>query len=93
MEGPSKSSNLVDRDVDVVEYISTVREEVHPFPRLVSGIGGPLVEETPKTKREKCRRDEDRRVYEELSRFYALPEKDGVKLMWERPSLPRFSQC
>lgn len=52
-------------------------------------MGGPLVGETEKTKREKRRRDEDRRLYEELSRFYSLPEKDGVKVMWERPSLLR----
>ena len=75
-------------NVDVAEYIPTVRMAVYQNPRLATGSTKPLPESSKRAKKERERRNDERAQLKELSRYYQL-EGDSGNEVWETPPLLR----
>ena len=78
--------DLVVHDPEVVDYIPNVRVAVSQHPRLAMGSTKPLPNSSERAKKEQRRRDGERTLFEELSRYYQL-DSESRQVEWERPSL------
>jgi hypothetical protein len=82
-------------DAEAKEYIKTIRTEVYLHPRLQTGNIQPCPEENELAKIEWERRNVERTLAGDLSRYYQVPEDDlavvarGKKSQkdWVRPAL------
>ena len=81
---PVTHLDLIGRNVVALEALGTIRTPVYPTPRLSTGRGNRIAEgET--TPNSECRRRMRRReLYEQLSRYHALP--NGYQ-EWHCPEL------
>ena len=78
--------DAVGHDSDVADYIPTVRVAVSEHPRLVKGSTKPSPGSSERAQKEQRRRDRERALFEQLSRYYQLDSGSG-RMVWERPSL------
>ena len=78
--------DLVVHDPEAVDYIPNVRVPVSQHPHLVKGGTKPSPGSSERAKKEQRRRDRERSLFEELSRYYQL-DSDSRRVEWERPSL------
>jgi hypothetical protein len=90
------SSDPVDCNADVLEYIPKFRAVVYELPRLANHTNEPCPE-APARKRDWERRKEESVLFGKLSRFYRLEEVDSNKdrerkLLWSRGTLLKESE-
>ncbi|KAF9779824.1 hypothetical protein BJ322DRAFT_1221299 [Thelephora terrestris] len=84
--------NPVGCNSGVVGYIPTVRPAVYQLPRLATGSTEPLPESSKRARNERMRRDAERRLYRELSRYYQLGGNSGEKVWTRLPLLMEVLQ-
>jgi hypothetical protein len=80
-----------------LEYLSTFRKAVYKHPRLVGSKRKWSIESSGNVRRQRERREMERTLFEELSRYYRLEENDGKdgdvgeegeqEEVWGRPAL------
>lgn len=86
LRNKNDASDVVGHDSEVVDYIPTVQVAVSEHPRLVKGNTKPSPGSSERAQKEQRRRDRERALFEQLSRYYQLDSHSG-RVVWERPSL------